>query len=36
MMKARVSSLPLIPPFKDIGDLLWVSIEVVIKLILEL
>ena len=35
-MKVGVGSLPLIPPLEKIGDLLWVSTEVVIKLIMEL
>lgn len=35
-MKAGVNFLPLIPPFADVVDLLWVSTEVAIKLITEL
>jgi hypothetical protein len=35
-MKARVDSLPFIPPFVDIGDLLWVCTEITIKLVTEL
>ena len=35
-MKAGVDSLPLIPPLENVSDLLWVSTEVVIKLITEL
>jgi hypothetical protein len=35
-MKVRVGSLPLVPPFEDVGDLLWVSTEVAIELITEL